>query len=168
MRGKTVPLTRQTRWINLKGKQKALFYNPGNALKRRYILNHVFNYIFQERGNKNFRLLDVGSGVGDLAFEFFLRGIKAEYILLNIDKGALLESKGALNHFTTCYILADAQNLPLRSEYFDIVICSEVLEHLLDDVRALQEISRVLHKEGFCYNNYSDTWKIGRSSCKKL
>lgn len=35
-------------------------------------------------------------------------------------------------------------NLPLREELFDLVLCTEVLEHLRDPARGLQEINRVL------------------------
>jgi 2-polyprenyl-3-methyl-5-hydroxy-6-metoxy-1,4-benzoquinol methylase len=149
MRDKTVTLTRQTEWITLKGKQRALFYNPGNALKRKYMLSYIINYIARnKRREKRTLILDVGSGVGDLALEFFLKGMYAEYILLDIDRDAILESKYALKNFNTKFILADAQNLPLKSEVFEMVICSEVLEHLPDDTKALQEMSRVLHKQG--------------------
>ena len=38
-------------------------------------------------------ILDVGSGLGDIALDFFSKGIRAEYVLLDMDKDALLESK---------------------------------------------------------------------------
>jgi SAM-dependent methyltransferase len=39
---------------------------------------------------------------------------------------------------------ADAAGLPFRDECFDLVICSEVLEHIEDYLRAIREIIRVL------------------------
>ena len=42
------------------------------------------------------------------------------------------------------FIVADAQNLPLRDSCFDIVICLEVIEHVADPPRVIEEISRVL------------------------
>lgn len=39
---------------------------------------------------------------------------------------------------------ADITNLPFKDRCFDLVICSEVLEHIPDDVQAIQEIIRVL------------------------
>ena len=43
---------------------------------------------------------------------------------------------------------ADCLNLPFRDESFDVVICSEVLEHLPEYNSALAEISRVMRPNG--------------------
>jgi SAM-dependent methyltransferase len=45
-------------------------------------------------------------------------------------------------------VFADVQRLPFRTETFDLVICSHVLEHVPDDSQALGEIRRVLSPEG--------------------
>jgi len=149
MKDKIITLTEQTRWATLKGKQKALFYNPGNALKRKYILKCLMDYMSKRSSRNNMlKLLDVGSGVGDLALDFFLEGGCANYILLDVDKRALEEARATLKFFNVELILADAQNLPFRSEAFDVVICSEVLEHLQDDVKALREMTRALQEQG--------------------
>ncbi len=39
---------------------------------------------------------------------------------------------------------ADILDLPFKSEHFDLVICSEVMEHIIDDGRAARELIRVL------------------------
>ncbi|MCP4671119.1 MAG: class I SAM-dependent methyltransferase, partial [Desulfobacula sp.] len=38
----------------------------------------------------------------------------------------------------------DVTNLPFCNNSFDIVICSEVLEHILDDKKAMSELVRIL------------------------
>ena len=43
---------------------------------------------------------------------------------------------------------ADVCRLPFRSNVFDHVICSEVLEHIADDRRAAAELARVLKPDG--------------------
>jgi SAM-dependent methyltransferase len=40
--------------------------------------------------------------------------------------------------------MADADALPFEDNYFDLVICSEVLEHIADDLFAAGEVVRVL------------------------
>jgi ubiquinone/menaquinone biosynthesis C-methylase UbiE len=43
---------------------------------------------------------------------------------------------------------ANAQNLPFKDQLFKQVICSEVLEHLLDPYLSLKEIARILAPKG--------------------
>lgn len=52
-------------------------------------------------------------------------------------------SNTALRKVTSPKIQADALNLPFRDKIFDTVIASELLEHVKDDVRAINELMRV-------------------------
>ena len=45
-------------------------------------------------------------------------------------------------------IQAGGESLPFPAEDFDVVFSSHVLEHVLDQVKVLQEMKRVLKKEG--------------------
>lgn len=42
----------------------------------------------------------------------------------------------------------DITNIPYKDDFFDVIICNHVLEHIADEERALTEISRVLKAEG--------------------
>jgi ubiquinone/menaquinone biosynthesis C-methylase UbiE len=46
------------------------------------------------------------------------------------------------------FILASAENLPFRNKSFDLILCTEVLEHLDDDKKAIGEIARVVKDKG--------------------
>ncbi len=46
------------------------------------------------------------------------------------------------------HVIGDAHCLPFRSESFDIVLCTEVLEHVVDPTRVIGEIKRVLRTSG--------------------
>ena len=45
-------------------------------------------------------------------------------------------------------LLADAQKIPFKSDSFDTVLCTELLEHVSEPQEALNEIFRVLRKGG--------------------
>ena len=45
-------------------------------------------------------------------------------------------------------VKADILNLPFEDNSFDIVICNHVLEHIIDDKKAMQELYRVLKPNG--------------------
>lgn len=42
----------------------------------------------------------------------------------------------------------DVQNLPFADNSFDLIICNHVLEHVFDEKKAMQELFRVLTKDG--------------------
>jgi SAM-dependent methyltransferase len=46
-------------------------------------------------------------------------------------------------------VKADICNLPFEDQSFDVIFCNHVLEHIVDDKKAMQELFRVLKKEGF-------------------
>lgn len=50
-----------------------------------------------------------------------------------------------------CFLISTALGLPFKSGSFDIVICNHVIEHVPDQDKVLDEISRVLKKDGICY-----------------
>lgn len=49
-------------------------------------------------------------------------------------------------------IIADAHYLPFKNESFDAVLIQAVLEHLIDPIKTVDEISRVLVKDGLVYS----------------
>jgi SAM-dependent methyltransferase len=76
------------------------------------------------------RTLDVGAQNGPYAAFFPHR------IALDISRGSGVQ------------ILGDAQALPLASGAFDVVLCTEVLEHLPEPQQAIDEMFRVLKPGG--------------------
>ena len=89
------------------------------------------------------RVLEVGCGAGNVlektsSGELF--GVDLSIYILN-------KAKQKLNKSVFLF-QGDAQNLPCKNEVFDHVICSEVLEHLLDPAASLHEIERILNPQG--------------------
>ncbi|HJS73957.1 MAG TPA: class I SAM-dependent methyltransferase [Vicinamibacteria bacterium] len=89
-----------------------------------------------DRIPKSARILDVGSGEGSLVERYRSRG----WDIAGVD--AAYES--------SLVTRADLLDLPFESASFDAAFCLDVLEHvdLLDQPRALSEISRILRPEG--------------------
>jgi len=101
------------------------------------------------------RVLDVGCGEGRHSWEACKRNGCLVYALdieqENLKKAHyalyLMEQKGEVK---SQWLLTrgNITSLPFREASFDKIICSEVLEHILDDHQAISELVRVLKDEG--------------------
>ena len=99
------------------------------------------------------RLLDAGCGVGRHVCEAFRRqGVTVAGVDLKWDD--LLKTKNLLsvmsreNNGKWAVAQANIVKLPFSDGYFDVVICSEVLEHVTNDSTAISELIRVLKPGG--------------------
>jgi len=98
------------------------------------------------------RCLDLGCGRGPITFELAKKGL--EVIGLEIDAEELREAeiwREESKSLTSSFIHASAYELPMPRHSIDLVICSEVLEHLTNPSQALSEIRRVLKPGGFVF-----------------
>jgi SAM-dependent methyltransferase len=102
------------------------------------------------------RVLDLGCGKGRHSFEALKRG--AHVVSLDLDEeslrevlilGAAIEEEARVQSESSLRcIRADALSLPFSSDTFDVVIASEVLEHIEQDAGVLKEMARVLRPHG--------------------
>jgi ubiquinone/menaquinone biosynthesis C-methylase UbiE len=102
------------------------------------------------------RVLDMGCGAGRHAFALYRRG--AHVVALDMDAAELKDVAGmfaamdtegeAPAEATASAVRGTAYALPFPDGTFDRVVCSEVLEHLPEDARAMRELFRVLRPGG--------------------
>jgi len=102
------------------------------------------------------RLLDLGCGFGRHAFEALRRGARvvacdmayAELHQVIATQFAMKEA-GEIGPGLSCTsVQGDGTRLPFTDGSFDRVIASEVMEHVPDDLAALDELTRVLRPGG--------------------
>jgi len=100
------------------------------------------------------RVLDIGCGTGRHACAVHARK-KGFVVAADLQLKDLIEARNQLRfHDQTGHRhggrwdvgAADITCLPFPDKCFDLVICSEVLEHVFDDHKALGELARVLKK----------------------
>ncbi|KPA12236.1 Methyltransferase type 11 [Candidatus Magnetomorum sp. HK-1] len=97
------------------------------------------------------RILDIGCGAGRHVCACTR---KKDVLVWGVDrcKSDLLKARENLNfeksygvsHGIWKLLSGDINHLPFPDDFFDVVICSEVLEHIHDDKIAMKEIIRVL------------------------
>ena len=106
-----------------------------------------------ERGDT---VLDLGCGFGRHAFEAARRGARVvaldagrdEVLAVRATFAAMFEAGELGAQTLVAAVQGDALALPFCDGVFDRVICSEVLEHIVHDVRAMAELARVLRGGG--------------------
>jgi SAM-dependent methyltransferase len=103
------------------------------------------------------KVLDLGCGFGRHAFEAARRGASVvaldageEEVLGVAATFAAMVEAGELpsDSLHANVVRGDALHLPFPDATFDRVICSEVLEHIPEDLSAMRELTRVLRPGG--------------------
>jgi len=112
-----------------------------------FLKKHLYNYLLRKRAiEKSMRgealelILEVGSGISPVM------AASAKTIFSDLSYTALSYLKRT--HSKGVFVVADAAALPFKPAVFSHAVCSEVLEHVEDDQRALNEMSRVLKPSG--------------------
>lgn len=94
------------------------------------------------------RVLDVGAGGGFLSVELVQRG--AHVTALDLAPRALsaARAEASRRQLSLGAVAASAEHMPLRDASFDLVVCTDVLPHIVDKQRVLDELARLVKPGG--------------------
>jgi SAM-dependent methyltransferase len=118
---------------------------------------HIYKPIPEKVGEG--RILDVGCGTGVLLAR--LKSERRELYGFDISPTGVRIAK-TINKDTNLFV-ADARHMPFKSNSFDYIICTEVLEHIEGD-DAIRECYRVLRANGsalFSVPNGRGSYRLG-------
>lgn len=110
-------------------------YETTNPVKR-YLLNRFLSRVRAEVTGLPGSVLDVGIGEG----LFWQDGDSSRVFGIDIRHGALVEAAQRTQARVAC---GSALALPFDDDTFDVVTAIEILEHLMEPLNAVSEISRV-------------------------
>lgn len=111
-----------------------------------HILN-VVDGLRRKLGNKPLKIVDAGAGWGQLSLALAEKGHKV--YALDLAQSRLKRFKGEAKKLKVSQINSKLEEIPLASGFADIVVCSEVIEHMPEPMHALREFNRVLARSGF-------------------
>lgn len=134
---------------------KQLSEHTQNKLEK--LLNKVGDMSLKRRARRiveetnpqpNEKIIDLGCGTG--YYLFLLSNLSLEINLTGFDNDykALDEAKQLLFDKKINFVKGDMHKMPFKNSSFDKAVASEVLEHLTNDILALEEIFRILKPGG--------------------
>ena len=119
--------------------------------------------------NRNWKVLEIGiDGDSKPGGNYRYFGVGNDYKTMDILKE------------TNPDIIADICNNDMPSEEWDLIICSQVLEHIFDFRKALEECYRLLRSNGFLIvdcpfvyeyhgkEKYDDYWRISHKALQRI
>lgn len=116
-------------------------YTSKNPLKKFFINRFLDTLISLIAFLSPQKILDAGCGEGFILHKLYEH--KIGKTLEGIDSSGIAIKTGKKIHSFLDLKIADIYNLPYKNNSFDLVVCTEVLEHLENSKAALNDILRV-------------------------
>lgn len=115
--------------------------------RKNFTYQHIFHFLFKYL-NKHDEILDIGCGAG--AIDIFLGTCGYNIRGIDISQNAIKLAKESAHYLHLKNIKFDVCNFPQQSMHhtYDFIIFSEVLEHLKNEKKALNEIYLLLKNNG--------------------
>jgi len=104
------------------------------------VIETCLTELFKLKNNEKLNLLNLGGGLGQTSE--IISSLK--FNVFNLDIGVINE-----NEKNKKFDLNSQDQLPYKENYFDFVLCSEVIEHIENPWKLLRDITKILKKNGF-------------------
>ena len=121
----------------------------------RYLADDTVDQIARYTSLQDARVLDIGGGPGYLADALEAAGARCDVVDYSGEELYLFARDPKKS------IIGDGCNLPIADGVLDLVVCSNVLEHVPDPTALLSEAVRVLRPDGVAYiafTNWFSPW----------
>lgn len=113
-----------------------------------------FNCLIDEIGRiarsykvKTLSVVDAGAGSGEMSID--IAGMGHKVISIDIAESSMSKFADIARKLGIQQVVSPLEATPLAGEIANIVICSEVLEHLVDPQKVLDELARITKQNGY-------------------
>jgi len=114
-------------------------------MAQQYITDSVVAAIEESISDKNARIIDISCGLGEILAALRDRGYLNLSGTNHTDYDRVPDGIPITNNVDLLH------GLPFDDATYDAVICSEVLEHVCDHVRAIEELTRIVRPGSFLF-----------------
>lgn len=133
----------QEKWYTAKDHPVALL-RAENAVRSPWVAREI-----AQRFDLSAKVLDIGCGAGFLTNYLAQEGYEVTGI--DLSRSSLKEAQAYDRSKRVKYLYADAYDLPFEEDSFDVVCAMDILEHVEQPARLIQQASRVLRKGGLFF-----------------
>ena len=125
-------------------------YDVQSRERKAHTMIAVLSDFFKDTDHlKDLTLIDIGASTGII--DNYLSGYFKQVVGVDIDSQGISHARKFYGKENLTFIEGDAMSLQFEDNSFDIVICSQVYEHVPDAQKMLREIYRVLKPAGVCF-----------------
>jgi 2-polyprenyl-6-hydroxyphenyl methylase/3-demethylubiquinone-9 3-methyltransferase len=132
-------------WWSMSGSFKML--HEINPVRLEYIISQI-NLYSKNKTIKNLKILDVGCGGGILSIPLARLEAKVTGIDLGKENIEIASKKAEEDGISVNFMNISVEELIEKKETYDVVICSEVLEHVENPKEFISSLSKLLKKSG--------------------
>ncbi|HSP86698.1 MAG TPA: class I SAM-dependent methyltransferase [Ignavibacteriaceae bacterium] len=119
-------------------------YTRTNKVQVDYYVKEILKS--KKLNQQSLNVLDLGCGKGESLKFFKSLNPNIEWHGIDIDKSPEVFSRTENNER---FLTFDGINIPFQNNYFDLIYCKQVLEHVRYPQELLTEVNRVLKPEGY-------------------
>ena len=140
----------------------AQLYESSNPLVRYVHQNRLASIANELPAQDGLRVLDAGCGEGQLLEVFDKKNNRNEYHGVDVTPWALMKAKRRSPR--SQFQEANLVNTDYDTESFDLITCTEVIEHVKGCEHVLSELKRILKPDGYLIVTFPNEflWTISR------
>lgn len=109
-------------------------------------LKYTLKFMDSLTKKRGLRILDIGCASGWFISEIQKKYPQYSYTGIDVYKDAI--GYGKKRYKNVSFLVSDAHHLPFPAKSYDVVLCMNVLEHVVDPQQIVEEIKRVIKPTG--------------------
>lgn len=139
-------------------KMPSMYDVESRERKARTMVAVLSDFFGDQRLLEQLTVLDIGSSTGII--DNYLSGYFKSVTGIDIDAQAVSHANNLYRKRNLKFLEEDAMNLRFDNDSFDVVICSQVYEHVPDSHKLIKEIYRVLKPSGVCFFSAGNSFNL--------
>ena len=119
---------------------------------------HLLQMVLQDK-EQEYKILDLGCGRGHITAQIHQYLPASEVSGLDLSLSAVEAAKETYEGID--FVVASAYSPPYCPEYFDVVVCNNIWEHVPDPLRLLEAVNGVLAPGGYLLVSTPSRYRLG-------